>query len=82
MFVYGLWCPRMRGGVVDGFQGDGGLIRKIPDRGGVRCCLVGLCGVTSGVALVKTIELEIEHNVDKTDYLLTVVVDPPVHCQP
>ena len=47
--VYGLWCPRMRGGVVDGSQGDGGLIRKIPDSGGVRCCLVGLCGIGEGV---------------------------------
>ena len=40
----------MRGGVVDGFQGDGGLIRKIPDSGGVRCCLVGLCGIGEGVS--------------------------------
>ena len=45
----GLWYPRMRGGVVDGSQGDGGLIRKIPDSGGVRCCLVGLCGIGEGV---------------------------------
>ena len=40
----------MRGGVVDGFQGDGGLIRKIPDSGGVHCCLVGLCGIGEGVS--------------------------------
>lgn len=44
LYICGLWCPRMRGGFVDGSHGDGGLIRKIPDRGGVRCCLVGLCG--------------------------------------
>ena len=39
----------MRGGVDDGIQGDGGLIRKIPDSGGVRCCLVGLNGIGEGV---------------------------------
>ena len=55
MSVYGLWCPRMRGGVVDGSQGDGGLIRKIPDSGGVRCCLVGLCGIGEGVCVVGVV---------------------------
>ena len=55
MSVYGLWYPRMRGGVVDGSQGDGGLIRKIPDRGGVRCCLVGLCGIGEGVCVVGVV---------------------------
>ena len=34
----GLWCPSMRGGVVDGSQGEGGRRRSIPDRGGVRVC--------------------------------------------
>ena len=29
---------------------DGGLIRKIPDSGDVRCCLVGLCGIGEGVS--------------------------------
>ena len=46
----GLWCPRIRGGVADGSHGDGGLIRKIPDRGGVLCCRVGLCGIGEGVS--------------------------------
>ena len=34
--VVGLWCPSIRGGVVDGAQGEGGLRRSIPDSGGVR----------------------------------------------
>ena len=45
----------MRGGVDDGIQGDGGLIRKIPDSGGVRCCLVGLCGIGEGVCVVGVV---------------------------
>ena len=45
----------MRGGVDDGIQGDGGLIRKIPDIGGVRCCLVGLCGIGEGVCIVGVV---------------------------
>ena len=42
VFVAGMWCPRIRGGVVEGAQGDGGFIRNMPDRGGVRWVLVGL----------------------------------------
>lgn len=36
VFMIGLWCPRIRGGVVEGAQGDGGFMRNMPDRGGVR----------------------------------------------
>ena len=39
----------MRGGVVLGSQGGGGMVRRIPDSGGVRWCLVGLCGIGEGV---------------------------------
>ena len=42
----------MRGGVVDGIQGEGGFIRRIPDSGGVRWCLVGLCSIGEGVCVV------------------------------
>ena len=39
-----VYCSIIRGGgPLTGSHGDGGLIRKIPDSGGVRCCLVGLC---------------------------------------
>ena len=34
VFAPGLWCPSMRGGVVDGDQGEGGCRRIIPDSGG------------------------------------------------
>ena len=34
--LVGLWCPSIRGGVVDGSHGEGGLRRSIPDSGGVR----------------------------------------------
>ena len=40
VYVLGLWCPRIPvcGGVVvgTGAHGDGGLMRYIPDSGGVR----------------------------------------------
>ena len=31
--------------LIEGAQGDGGFIRNIPDRGGVRWVLVGLRGI-------------------------------------
>jgi len=36
LYELGLWCPRICGGVVVGAHGDGGLMRYIPDSGGVR----------------------------------------------
>ena len=51
-FWCGYVCPRMRGGVVDGIHGEGGFIRKIPDSGGVRWCLVGLSGIGEGDCVV------------------------------
>ena len=38
-----------------GIQGVAGLIRKIPDSGGVPCCLVGLCGIGQGVCDVSVV---------------------------
>ena len=49
VLLAGMWCPRIRGGVVDGAQGDGGLIRNMPDSGGVRWVLVGLYGIGESV---------------------------------
>jgi len=48
-YVAGMWCPRIRGGVAEGAQGDGGFIRNMPDSGGVRWVLVGLWGMGESV---------------------------------